>query len=174
MRRIVLLFCGITTFFVSMVSEAKAQATVTATATAEVIEALTGRETAQLNFGRFSPESQGGTVIMSPDGVRSAQGTVILAGGTHNAASFYITGQYEASFSITLPLGPQTLTNLSNSEKTIQVGQWESFPVQGIGVGILTKGEMTVLIGASLTVGDMNANPVGIYAGTYSVTFAYN
>ena len=173
MKRIILLFCGITTFFVSMVSEAKAQATITATATAEVIEALTSRETAQLNFGRFSPETQGGKVILTPDGVRSAQGTVVLAGGTHNAASFYITGQYEASFSIALPLGPQLLTNLKN-DKTIQVSDWKSYPVQGIGVGILTGGEMTVLIGASLTVGDMNANPVGIYAGTYAVTFAYN
>lgn len=168
-----MLVCGITTFFVSMISEVKGQATITATATAEVIEALTTRETAQLNFGRFSPETQGGKVILTPDGVRSAQGTVVLAGGTHNAASFYITGQYEASFSITLPLGPQKLTNLLN-DKTIQVDDWKSYPVQGIGVGILTGGEMTVLIGASLTVGNMNTNPVGIYAGTYSVTFAYN
>ena len=173
MRQIVLLFCGITTFLVAMASEVKAQVTMTATATAEVIEALSTRETAQLNFGRFSPETQGGKVILTPDGARSTQGTVVLAGGIHNAASFYITGQYDATFSIALPLKPETLTNLKNN-KTIQVSDWQSSPAQGIGVGILTGGELTVRIGASLTVGDMNANPVGIYAGTYAVTFAYN
>jgi hypothetical protein len=43
-----------------------------------------------------------------------------------------------------------------------------------VGVGKLTGGSTTVRVGASLIVGDMNANPVGLYAGTYSVTFAYN
>lgn len=150
----------------------KAQ-TVNATATAEVIEALTTNETSQLNFGRFSPETQGGKIILTPDGVRSAQGTVVLAGGLHNPASFYITGQYEATFSITLPSGPEMLTNVQNN-KTMQVGEWESIPPAGIGVGKLIGGGMTVRIGAALTVGDMNSNPVGIYAGTYAVTFAYN
>lgn len=155
------------------VLETRAQQSVSARATAEVIEALATMETAQLNFGRFSPETQGGLIIMTPDGVRTTQGTIILAAGTHNAASFYITGQYEATFSISLPLGPEILRNVSN-EKTMSVSNWQSTPSQGIGVGKLVGGEMTVHIGATLSVGDMNANPVGMYAGTYSVTFAYN
>ena len=105
--------------------------------------------------------------------MRTTQGTVILAAGTHNAASFYITGQYEATFSISLPLGAEILRNVTN-EKTMSVSNWKSSPDQGIGVGNLVGGEMTVNIGATLTVGDMKANPVWIYAGTYSVTFAYN
>ena len=64
-----------------------AQASVTAQAFAEVIEALTATETAQLNFGRFSPGVAGGEVIISPDGVKSAQGSVMLSEGTS------ITGQ---------------------------------------------------------------------------------
>ena len=56
----------------------------------------------------------------------------------------------------------------------MQVSDWQSFPAPGIGVGKLIGGAMTVKVGASLTVGDMNANPTGMYAGTYSVTFAYN
>lgn len=174
MKNIVLLFCSIIIFLFCSVSIVKAQATTTATVTAEVIEALTTKETAQLNFGRFAPETQGGKVVMSPDGVRTAQGTLSLAGGTANAASFYITGQYDATFSIALPNGPQLLTNLLQNEKTMQVTDWQSYPPSGIGVGKLVGGSVTVKVGASLIVGDMNANPKGMYAGTYSVTFAYN
>jgi len=151
----------------------KAQASVTAQAFAEIIAALTATETAQLNFGRFSPETQGGKVILTPEGVRSAQGTVVLGGGGHNSASFYITGEYNATFSITLPSGPTVLTNTLNA-RTMQVSDWQSYPAPGIGVGKLNGGSMSVQVGAVLNVGTMNDNPVGIYSGTYAITFSYN
>lgn len=173
MKNIVLLLCSILALIFYPVLGVKAQASVTATATAEVIEALSSRETSQLNFGKFSPETQGGKIILSPDGVRTAQGTVVLSGGTHNAASFYITGQYEATFSISLPAVPALLTNPITG-KTMEVTEWQSYPPPGIGVGKLVGGSVNVNIGASLIIGDMNANPVGLYAGTYAVTFAYN
>lgn len=173
MKRQLLLFCGILLLLTVSVSRVNAQVTATGTATAEIIEALTTREVSPLNFGRFSPETQGGKIILTPDGVRSVQGTVVLAGGTHSAASFYVSGQYEATFSIALPLGPVVLTNLQN-EKTMIVSDWQSSPAPGIGMGKLVGGSMTIYIGATLTVGDMNANPVGMYAGTFAVTCAYN
>lgn len=173
MNRIFLLFCGILAFLFNSISEVKAQASVTAQAFAEIIAALSATETTQLNFGRFSPETQGGKVLLTPDGVRTAQGTVVLGGGAHNSASFYITGEYDATFSVTLPAGPTVLTNTLNA-KTMQVGDWQSYPAPGIGVGKLNGGAMTVQVGAVLTVGNMVSNPVGIYAGTYAITFAYN
>ncbi len=173
MKTFIRLIFSLLIFWVALVSEANAQVSVTATANAEVIEALTSTETAQLNFGRFSPETQGGKIILTPDGVRTAQGTVVLGGGTHNSASFYITGQYEATFSITLPSGPAILTNIQNN-KTMEITDWTSFPAPGIGVGKLVGGSMTVRVGAVLNVGDFNANPIGLYAGIYAITFAYN
>lgn len=166
-------FCGILFCLGVTVSKATGQVTATGTATAEIIEALTTREVSPLNFGRFSPETQGGKIILTPEGVRSVQGTVVLAGGTHSSASFYVSGQYEATFSVALPLGPVVLTNLQN-EKTMIVSDWQSSPAPGIGMGKLVGGSMTIYIGATLTVGDMNANPVGMYAGTFAVTCAYN
>ena len=154
-------------------SKATAQASVTATATAQVIAGLTATENAQLNFGKFSPETQGGKVILTPEGVRTTQGTVVLGGGIANSAIFTITGEYDATFSITLPSGPAMLTNTLNA-KTMMVTDWQSFPAPGIGVGKLTGGSMTVSVGAVLNVGNMFANPVGIYAGIYAITFAYN
>ena len=44
------------------------QASVTAQAFAEVIAALTATETSQMNFGRFSPEVNGGQIVLSPSG----------------------------------------------------------------------------------------------------------
>jgi len=173
MKNIFLLFCIIVILLFSNTPVANAQASVTAQAFAEIIAALSATETAQLNFGRFSPETQGGKVVLTPDGIRTAQGSVVLGGGAHNSASFYITGEYDATFSITLPSGPAVLTNTLNA-KTMKVSDWQSYPAPGIGVGKLNGGSMTVHIGAVLNVGDMNANPVGIYAGTYSITFAYN
>jgi len=155
------------------VPKAYGQTSINANATAHVISALTATELAQLNFGRFSPETQGGKVILTPEGIRTAQGTVVLGGGAANSASFYLTGEYEATFSISLPSGPATLTNALNA-KTMQVTDWQSNPAPGIGIGKLTGGGMTVQVGAVLNVGDMNANPVGIYTGIYAITFSYN
>jgi hypothetical protein len=87
----------------SFSAKAFSQASVTAQAFAEVISALTATETSQLNFGKFSPEVQGGQVIVTPEGVRSTNGSVILSGGTANSGIFYITGAPDAAFSIQLP-----------------------------------------------------------------------
>lgn len=173
MNKVILLIITVALLSGFTVSKATAQASVTATASAQVIAGLTATENAQLNFGRFSPETQGGKVIITPEGVRTTQGTVVLGGGAANSAIFTITGEYESTFSITLPTGPATLTNILNA-KTMQVTDWQSFPAPGIGVGKLTGGVMTVSVGAVLNVGNMNANPVGIYTGIYAITFAYN
>lgn len=172
-KKVILLISGFALLTGLTVSKATAQASVTATATAQVIAGLTATENAQLNFGKFSPETQGGKVIITPEGVRTVQGTVVLGGGSANSAIFTITGEYEATFSITLPSGPATLTNILNA-RTMQVTDWQSYPSPGIGVGKLIGGSMTVSVGAVLNVGNMNANPVGIYTGIYAITFAYN
>ena len=151
----------------------KAQATITAQVFAEVIPALTATEVSQLNFGRFSPETQGGSVLVTPDGSRTSTGTVALSGGTHNPASFYITGEGGATFSIILPSGPAILSSTSNS-KTMMVSNWNSTPSQGVGTGLLAPGSQEVKVGATLIVGSMDQNPVGIYTGTYAITFGYN
>ena len=56
----------------------------------------------------------------------------------------------------------------------MQVTGWQSIPAPGVGAGKLTGGSVTVQVGAALNVGDVNANPVGIYTGSYSITFTYN
>lgn len=149
------------------------QASVTAQAYAEVIAALTATETSQMNFGRFSPEVQGGQVVLSPSGERNSMGSVVLGGGNAQPGIFTITGEPEATFSIQLPQGPAYL-NHQGSNNTMQVTNWQSNPPAGNSTGTLSEGHQTVSIGATLMVGSMQDNPVGMYTGTFSLTFAYN
>ncbi|MBK7031660.1 MAG: DUF4402 domain-containing protein [Bacteroidales bacterium] len=124
-------------------SRVNAQASVTASMFAEIIAALTANEQSQLSFGKFSPGTNGGEIHLSPQGVRSVGGNVALSGGGHSAGSFIITGEDQATFSITLPTGQSVLTN-SNGTKTMLVNNWESEPASGIGVGVLNGGSLEV------------------------------
>ena len=157
----------------SFSSRAFSQASVTAQAFAEVISALTATETSQLNFGKFSPEVHGGKVIVTPEGTRTTLGSVILSGGVANSGIFYITGAPDAAFSIQLPTGPAILTH-QNSSKTMIVSNWMSYPKAGNGTGTLANGQQFVYLGATLNVGSMIDNPVGLYSGAFTLTFAYN
>ncbi|OFX78778.1 MAG: hypothetical protein A2X19_10665 [Bacteroidetes bacterium GWE2_39_28] len=145
----------------------------TAHASAEVIQALAATEGSALNFGRFSPESTGGEIRLSPDGVRSSTGSVSLSGGLYNPASFFLSGQPDFSIVVNLPTAPVLLTNTANG-KTMTVLNWESIPAVSSSIKILSSGVLTLNVGATLRVGNMVDNPVGMYSGTYVVTFSYN
>jgi hypothetical protein len=149
------------------------QASVTGHVFAEVITSFTAVETSQMNFGRFSPGPYGGQIILTPQGTISVMGSVVKASGIHNAASFYVTGDTYSSFSINLPKSPSTLTNTS-SAKTMLVSNWLSVPSPGPGAGTLQDGFLSVYVGATLEVGTMTDNPVGIYTGSYTITFDFN
>jgi hypothetical protein len=56
----------------------------------------------------------------------------------------------------------------------MRVTNWVSFPAPGPGVGTLQNGFLNVYVGATLEVGTLNDNPVGIYTGTYKITFDFN
>lgn len=151
----------------------KAQVAATGQAYAEVIEALAANENIQLNFGKFSPEVSGGQIVLTPDNVRTVQGSVILGGGVATAGKFIITGAPEANYSIQLPAASVILKH-ETSNSTMVINGWTSIPPAGTGTGTLIGGTETVKIGATLSVGSLEDNPVGRYTGSYSLTFAYN
>lgn len=141
--------------------------------TAEVIPVFSATETAQMNFGRFSPGPQGGEIILTPENSVSVLGSIYKGSGRHNAASFYVSGDTDAAFTITLPSEPVVLTHVSDA-KTMIIENWMSNPAPGAGAGILQDGSQTVYVGATLKVGTLQDNPVGIYAGTFTITFDFN
>ena len=157
----------------SLYAQAPQQASATGHVFAEVVAAFSAVETSQMNFGRFSPGPYGGQIILTPQGSVSVMGSVVKGSGIHNAASFYVTGDSYTSFSISLPKSPATLTNISDV-KTMIVSNWVSVPSPGPGAGTLHDGFQTVYIGATLAVGTLNDNPVGIYTGSYTITFDFN
>ena len=140
---------------------------------AEIIPAFSASEISQLNFGKFSPGPQGGMIILTPQSTISVIGSVFKGIGSQNAASFYVSGDANAAYSISLPTSPVILNHTSFA-KTMLIQDWMSEPEQGIGTGTLQEGFQVVYVGATLKVGTLYDNPVGIYTGTYTVTFDFN
>jgi len=140
---------------------------------AEIIPVFTASETSQLNFGKFAPGPQGGIITVTPESTVSVLGNVYRGTGIQNAASFYVSGELDAAFSITLPSEPVILMHTQNA-KTLVVADWKSIPEPGIGAGMLQNGFQIVNVGATLKVGSLLDNPVGIYTGTYTITFDFN
>jgi len=155
-----------------MLAQVPTSASATGHVIAEIIPVFSASETSQLNFGRFSPGPQGGKIILTPENTVSVLGSVFKGTGTHNAASFYVTGEDDAAYSITLPTSPVVLTHTA-SAKTMIVDDWVSVPSPGIGTGMLQDGYQIVYVGATLNVGTLHDNPVGVYTGTYMITFDF-
>ena len=153
--------------------QAIAPASATGDIFAEIIPVFSASQTSQMNFGKFSPGPQGGEIILSPDNYVSVLGSVYKGSGMHSAASFYISGDEDAIYSISLPSDPVLITN-TRSAQTMRVENWLSTPAPGIGTGQLLNGFQVVNVGATLKVGTLKDNPVGIYKGSYTVTFDFN
>jgi hypothetical protein len=177
MKRLNILFFSLICLFFITGGRVVAQVTLPVSATghifAEVIPVFSASETSQLNFGRFAPGPQGGEIILTPESTISVLGSVYKGTGIHNAASFYVSGDVDAAYSITLPEDPVILTHI-NSAKTMMVEDWISIPSPGSGTGMLQDGFQEVYVGATLKVGTLTDNPVGIYTGSYTITFDFN
>lgn len=177
MKRLGIRSISLVTLYLVFAFAAEAQpaasSTVTGHITAEVISTLTAIETTQLSFGRFSPGPQGGKLILTPGSSISVMGSVWPGSGTHSAASFYVTGDPGVAFTVSLPSDPVTITHLG-SARTMTVEEWRSVPEAEPGAGMLENGSQVVYVGATLNVGTLNDNPVGVYTGTYNITFEFN
>ena len=145
---------------------------VTATATAELVEALAAEEVAQLNFGRFTAGASGGTVVIANTaaGTMNITGTVsTIGGGSPSSASFNISGHANQEVTVTLPAdGAVNLTHAT----TTDVMNVATFSVSDASPLLNASGEATIFVGGTLTVPNTSIAR-GVYTGTYNVTFAY-
>ena len=149
---------------------------VTSTAFAELIDVLSATEASPLNFGRFFIDGEGGGSIViapTPGSDRISEGNAIhlAAGGSPTPAVYEVVGYPDCSVSITLP-GPTTLTNTSNPAHRMLVNEWLSTPSNSAKLDM--NGKLTFYVGARLHVESLSQNPVGVYTGTYTITFTYN
>jgi hypothetical protein len=145
------------------------QSSATATASATIVGPIAIANTTNMNFGNVAVGASGGTVVMTPAGVRSVTGGVTLpaTAGTVSAAAFNVTGVDTYTFAITLPVAAVTITSGAN---TMTVTNFTSTPS---GTGTIS-GTTSLTVGATLNV---SANqPSGNYvSGTpFTVTVNYN
>ena len=124
----------------------------------------------QLNFGKFIPFGSGGKVIVDSDGNRQLPiGNVILVNSYTSAARYRVDAEPGTLITIA-PIPPATLTGSNRGTLSLQLGvpRIDSRDV----TTFITNSQITyVSIGGTLTVGSLQANPAGIYSGTFQVTF---
>lgn len=163
----------IATAFVLIVSASSsfAQATASATSTATIVTPISITKTVDMNFGNVAVQvGTGGTVVMTPAGVRSVTGGVTLPAvvGTVAAASFTVNGQGTYTYAITLPAAALTLTSGPN---TMTADTWTSSPSA---TGALTAGTQTLNVGATLNVAAAQAAGLYVSGTPFNVTVNYN
>lgn len=123
-----------------------------------------------LFFGAFFQGMAGGTVIIFPDGSRSATGDIILAnlGYPFSAAIFEVEAQAGTRISI-LNGADEVLNGSNGGTMTMQIGT--SDPGTPFIITTTPPARTQVRVGGTLIVGNSLTNPVGDYYGTFSVTF---
>jgi hypothetical protein len=144
-------------------------ASASATATATVVNPIGISKNSDLIFGKFAA-GNGGTVAVSPGGVRSKTGGVtLLTAASGLAASFNITGSDNASYGITLPSNGTIQIPREGGAETMAIKDFQSQPANA---GTLNGSGNQITVNASLTA--VNNQMVGSYAGSFAVIVDYN
>lgn len=122
-----------------------------------------------LAFGAFSPGT-GGNIVMSPNGARSATGSIFLfSTDPGTAAQFLVTGNNNQVYSISLPTG----ATLSTGTASMLVSNFVSVPTGAVSsTGLLTGGVQVLKVGATLQV--VSGQARGSYVGSFNVTVNNN
>jgi hypothetical protein len=127
-----------------------------------------------LMFGAFMHGPAGGTVTISPLGLRSATSSVVLLslGLPFSPAIFQIEGNKGTL--ITIANIPGSILNGSNGghlHLNFDPPQTASSSGSPFILNTTTPLRMNVMIGGTLSVSDALSNPPGYYSGTFDVTF---
>lgn len=127
--------------------------------------------TQDLSFGAFVAGT-GGTITISPQGMRSAGGDVTLISvgqfSQGSVASLDVTGTPSAAYTISLP--PDNVVTLTGSQGgSMPITSFSSSPS---GTGQLSPaGSQTLVVGATLVVSNNQAP--GTYSGSFNVTAVF-
>ncbi|MCW1735315.1 DUF4402 domain-containing protein [Anaerorudis cellulosivorans] len=151
-----------------------AQISATAETTAKIVSGLQITKEADLNFGSmFSPRNGGGTVTVDVNNQRAATGVQLatVTGESITAAQFKVTGDPNATFTITFPYSFSVInTDGSGSSMLVDNFTYNSITSPSTLDG---NGEKIIKIGATLHV--YNYQALGTYKNTtdLKITVAY-
>jgi hypothetical protein len=149
---------------------AQASASAVVNTVVRVVEPITIRKSLDLNFGNVLSGYNPGSLTLSPDGTRTANGLQIsnaVQGEASPAQAIVTHGDH--NYSITLP-DSFTLYNQGNPNQTILINQFRVAP----SINSEMEGADILKIGATL---NLEANQVpGIYTNPsgFNVTVTYN
>lgn len=120
-----------------------------------------------LTFGTFIQSGTYGTVTISPEGARTATGSVILPNISSITTAALFDVESIPGTLITIVNGPDAILTGSNTG-TLVLKIGDSYPQSPL----ISTGEHTlVTIGGTLIVGPLSANAAGNYSGTFMITF---
>ena len=151
-----------------------AQATATASCSANIITPISIVKTTDMNFGNVAVSATlAGTVVLAPAGTRTTGGaggvTLPATTGTVSAASFTVSGQASYTYAITLP---SSCTISDGASHTMTVNSFTSSPST---TGTLSAGgSQTLNVGATLNVTAAQAANSYTNATGVPVTVNYN
>lgn len=127
-----------------------------------------------LMFGAFMHGPAGGTVTVTPQGLRSATSSVVLLslGFPFSPAVFQVEGNKGTLITIA-NIPSATLTGSFGGTLTLNFDPPQTASSSGSPFILNTTSplRMNVMIGGTLSVGNAIANPPGSYNGTFNVTF---
>ena len=161
---------------------AQAAPTINATASAQLIEAITLSETTSLNFGTTVLKStEGGTVVLSSNSNTRNYTGGLAGGGPENQnatnATFEVSGASLATYSVTLPaVITLTHTSIDSGINTMNVtsmkARFNDAESDSLTSTIASEGKDSFSLGATLTVQENQI--FGQYSGQYEVSVDYN
>jgi len=123
-----------------------------------------------INFGAFVQEGTYGTVIVYPNGSRSATGSILLVNMGYPVIPAIFEIEVLPGTVISLAFGPDaTLTGSNSGTLTMHIGG--SDPQSPFVTTANPPSRNQVRIGGTLTIGTTGHNPPGAYSGSFSVTF---
>jgi hypothetical protein len=152
-----------------------AQVSATAETTAKIVSGLQITKEADLNFGSmFSPTSGGVTVTVDVNNQRAATGVQLatVTGESITAAQFKVTGNPNATFTITFPYS-FSVTNTDGTGSSMLVDNFTYNNITSPST-LDGSGNLTIKVGATLHV--YNYQALGVYKNTsdLKITVAYN
>lgn len=161
LKRLLMPLC-VLVFMITLYGSAKAQEQPPKPIKVEV------RTSQHLSFGTFIQAGNYGTVTVSPNGVRSATGDIILPMMSSVITPALFDVKAIPGTIITIQPIPDASLTTSNGVTPLTL-HFDSFSYQSpfITTGINTE----VRIGGTLIVNSLLANPAGDYSGTFEVTF---
>lgn len=167
---------GLALALAALLSPAAKAETMSGDAQIAVVRPLSFIQVDDLDFGSIIPSNTVGRVTLSPTGVRTATGGIVLVGNDHDSARF--AGMGSVLQRVRIRITPNNIL-LTGPGPAMTVDNWTIDP-QGTLLQLGASPNYIILplngifwfrVGARLTVG---ANqPAGYYSGTFNATLDY-